>query len=192
MAEKISSHSAAARYQILGLCRHFAFKDVSDWKLMSSRDFRDWIFWNENILPEENSGASLEGWDICFSSDLPRAKKTAEVLSRTIPLHIDAAFREIPFHPFSIPLILPKGAWLFLSRLIWLTGFRGSLIEPKQKSLLRAKKAARFLSEKKESKILVVTHGFFMHLLTRELRCLDFSGSVPTVPKYGKIYMFTR
>ena len=174
----------------IGLCRHFPIPDVSSWKLMSSQKYREWIDFNKKILPEETFSTALNGWDICFSSDLPRAKKTAEVLASSIPVHYQNLLQEVAFHPFDLPLVLPKGAWLLISRLYWYFG--GNAIETKKGSFLRAAAAADLLEKREENHILVITHGFFMHCLIKKLIPLGYKGSIPPYPEYGKVYLFEK
>ena len=175
----------------IGLCRHFPIPDVSSWQLMSTKQFQDWILFNEKAIPVKNQVFSpVENWDICFSSDLPRAKETASALAKNIQTHETSALREVPFSPFRIPLILPKGTWLLLSRLLWITG--GKTPERKKESFYRAEKFLDTLMLRAEDNILVITHGFFMHVLVKKLKSLGFEGSIPLYPEYGKVYVFER
>jgi len=176
----------------IGICRHFAFKDKSDWALMSAKGFNKWIEWNKSVFPDTTLRHPLKGWDICLTSDLNRAKKTACMIVKDTPVKKEPLLREVPFYHLNIPLILPKGAWLFLSRLFWLLGLSASDIETKKQVKERAKKVSRILNKKKEKKILVITHGFFAHFLCCELKRLGFKGAIPAVPEYGKIYLFIK
>ncbi|MCK5706611.1 MAG: histidine phosphatase family protein [Candidatus Aureabacteria bacterium] len=176
----------------IALCRHFPIPTISSWKFLSTNKFNDWIEKNKSVLPEETDSFSpLKAWDKCLSSDLPRAKKTASVLaSNTIIEHTDI-LREVPFIPFSFPFILPFGAWLLLSRLRWLL-IKNNKLETKQASLKRASIAIDLVFSQKENNILVVSHGFFIHLLSKELKKRGFEGSHPTTPEYGVPYVFEK
>ena len=175
----------------IGLCRHFSIPDASSWKLMTAKCFNEWIRFNEKVHPEEGHPSSpLTGWDVCFTSDLPRAKETALVLASSIPVHIHSTLREVPFAPFHLPLILPKGTWLLLSRLHWLMG--NKILENRKETFNRAEKAIELLEKASENNTLVVTHGFFMHVLIKKLRSLGYEGRIPLYPEYGKVYVFEK
>jgi len=175
----------------IGLCRHFPIPDISSWQIMTTKSFNDWIHFNEKITPvEDHSFSPLIGWDICFSSDLPRAKITAASLVSEIPIHTSSLFREVPYCSYKIPFILPKGTWLLVNRLQWIMG--GKTPERKKETLLRGKKAVETLLKRSEHNILVITHGFFMHALVKELKLHGYEGSIPTYPEYGKVNMFEK
>ena len=49
---------------------------------------------------------------------------------------------------------------------------------------------AKLLKENEGRNVLIVTHGFFMQWLEKELAEAGFTGKVPTRPMGGTIYLF--
>jgi broad specificity phosphatase PhoE len=175
----------------IGLCRHLAVPDISPWSWMSQKDFQAWARDNDSARPLSTEGLEpLPGWDTCLASDLPRAAKSAEALAGGIPVKQYPSLREVPFSRIPSPAPLPKGFFLFLSRLAWFFNLGNS--EGRNGTFQRAEQAARFMDGLPQPRVLAVTHGFFMHALASELRRLGYSGRIPVTPEYGRVYVFSR
>lgn len=127
------------------------------------------------IVPFEKR-AALTGK--LLASDLPRARDTASMLFGISPAHIEthSMFREVPLPRFENKARrLPAGALLAISRVGWYTGTM-PCEEPRRASIQRAARAADFLCEELEraDTINLVSHGFFLLLLGRELNRRGF------------------
>ena len=84
---------------------------------------------------------------------------------------------------------LPIWFWLGVGRVLWVLDLVKKS-ESRSTSTLRAKKAAKFLIDLKEENVVVITHGFFMILLQRELKKLGFVGEFDSHPQNAKVYSF--
>ena len=174
------------------MCRHFRTQKTSDWKWMSAGKFNEWIASNESALPLkcQNDGSSDKDLEICVSSDLPRAVATAKMCVSNIRIEYNSDLAEVPFTPFHSAFFLPKAAWLFLSRLRWYFG--DDDYENKKKTVSRAKNVVKMLNEMNVKSILVVSHGFFMKCLVKELKSIGFKGHFSIYPEHGKLYVFEK
>lgn len=115
-----------------------------------------------------------------ITSDLPRARDTASLLFGVAASSIEtlALYREVPLPRFrNTSRRLPAGALLAASRLGWYFGWMESE-EPRAETLRRVDKAATTLVETSRTEdITLVSHGFFLLLLGKELRARGYSST---------------
>ncbi len=99
--------------------------------------------------------------------------------------------REIPQAPlFSTRLKMPLIAWHVLSRVGWWFNHR-SQAEGRAASLARVQRIMEWLRTLPEGQCsLVVTHGYLMYVLRRELKRAGWAGYIPLHPQGGDIYLF--
>jgi broad specificity phosphatase PhoE len=176
----------------IGICRHFPVPH-NRYKILTPLGFRNWINWYDHgadvkILEVDNETSK---WDLCFSSDLQRAKTTAKTLySNTIQL--DKDLREVPFSVFPIVLPIPVMAWKVLARIGWLFNMKHQS-ESRTDSIERSLRVLKKIIEgNSDQNLLIVTHGFFMQYLNKEMLRLGFEGKIPVHPKGGTVYSFER
>ena len=107
---------------------------------------------------------------VVISSDLNRAIHSAEIFTSKVPTIINKHLREIELPRYKLPLYLPAMVWLYLSRLLWLCGMKGSFETYKQ-AKIRATKAALHLIDvaEKEEKIIVFGHGLINRFIRQVL-----------------------
>ncbi len=129
------------------------------------------------VLDFNQSPVCLENLDLdtLYSSNLVRAKNTAEKIieDRKIHLQSDMLFREFEREIFPVPFIrLPLNFWLVFSRLMWYAGLNSSNIEGIGHAKKRVAYAAQFLENKSQSNDLtmLVAHGMFNRRLASELK----------------------
>ena len=80
--------------KIIGLCRHLPIPDLPDKAWISSKQYRQWIQNNINVLPLPCSHITpFKDWEICFSSDMPRAVASAQLLASGMRLEKNPLFR---------------------------------------------------------------------------------------------------
>lgn len=147
-----------------------------------------WITAGElNELLDRYDHATVEPFDSrhplqgqLIASDLPRARDTASLLFGVSAPSIEtrALFREVPLPRFrNTARRLPAGALLAVSRLGWYFGWMESE-EPRNATLRRVDTAATALIEaSRADEITLVSHGFFLLLLGKELRARGYSSS---------------
>ncbi len=176
----------------IGVARHDKIH-YRKWRWISSTGYADFLRWydgSEGCPPPGRPVA--EGWQLCFSSDMLRAVETAGRLA-DVPITFMPMLREIPQAPlFDTRLKLPLIAWHVLSRIGWWFNHR-SQPEGRHAAVRRAERIVDFLRRQPiDQKVLIVTHGFLMYVLRRELKRCGFAGQIPTHPRCGEVYMFQR
>jgi broad specificity phosphatase PhoE len=178
---------------IIGLVRHhpvnFKLKKWSD-----SNTF------NQNMESYNSAGIipitpdhDFEQWDYCYTSTMKRALKTAKIIytGQFIPTDL---LREVPLKAgFQTRLKIPIFLWALVGRLQWLFKAK-TQPENREMSTHRAREFIHqhCISHPRSTRILVVSHGFFMTCLRRELLKLGFSGPLLLHVKNGKPYKFTK
>lgn len=173
----------------IGLVRHFKV-NCPHKKMMTSKEFREWSekYEHSKVIKKPVEMYGID-WDICYSSDLPRAVTTAkEVYSGNI--HLDKLLREVDNSPFiSLERIrLPFEVWHAGGRIAW---FFRSRSQPETIKGTR-KRINQFLDKIDWSKeeILIVCHGFIIYNLQRELRRRGFNGKKVRRVKNGILYEY--
>lgn len=129
-------------------------------------------------------------WECCFSSDLPRAVYTAEQRA-SCPIVKLPLLREVPLVPFiKTSLKVPYPIWNMAGRLAWL-GSCSSQPETRKQTIERAKKAVAFI-EKEGKSSLVVTHGFFLYVLAKELEKKGYTGPRKRRFRNGELSVYEK
>lgn len=178
----------------LGLARHFQIPH-NRVQILNAAGFDKWAVWYDTT--EVNSrevplaGKAGETWDKCYCSDLHRARFTAEYLFQG-PVESTPLLQEIPFSAF-LPrkLKLPLLFWQATSRMGWYLNHKKQS-EKRTETVRRIREFIRLLKSRHgaEDRILIVTHGFYMQFLRKELLREGFKGKVPMRPHGGIIYPF--
>jgi broad specificity phosphatase PhoE len=123
-----------------------------------------------------------------LSSDLLRARETAEILGRgTAGIRFDPLFRELQApiiaNHFLDELRVPPIIWSLIHWFCWLVGI-GQFSEGPRAAWKRAARAAeRILSFEDGDTLIVVSHGWFIFLLTIYLRSHDLIARGPLMPQ---------
>ena len=167
--------------------RHFRVKDSSK-KLLNSKEFNEWV--------EDYDRFDLEGLDVKIDKNIEvfitsqkrRAILTAEKLKlKSIESNL---FNEVETEAFiDTKIKLSKTLWLFIARVLWY--FNLTKLETRNDSIKRAKDAIEFLKSLKKESCLIVSHGFFMKILIKELEKSSYKGEIDVKPKNGKTYLFS-
>jgi broad specificity phosphatase PhoE len=174
----------------IGLARHFQIPHRKR-AFLDADGYREWIRWYDGSHgPQTLVPDSGVDWRRCYSSDLVRARITAEILF-TGPIEITPLLREVPFAPlFRSRVPLPLFLWETLSRAGWLWEHAS---QPETRLATRMR-AAGFLDHVLRSHpgedVLIVSHGFLMQCLQGELLRAGFRGRVPIHPKGGHVHVF--
>jgi broad specificity phosphatase PhoE len=178
----------------VGLIRHFEvdcpIPGIS--KLMTPDQFRQWLQeYETSDIKYDNFEANMMRWDKCYSSDLPRALKTAQKIYSG---HIIATkeLRELVICPptdrnIKLPILL----WLTLGRMAWMLSHK-SQIESKLMFQERVKYILEEFILKDDQEVLIVSHGFLMMFLRKELLKLGFKGPNFRKADNAKVYIFEK
>ncbi|HWR42076.1 histidine phosphatase family protein [Sporomusa sp.] len=173
----------------IGLVRHFRV-DCPHQYLMTDEEFREWIeAYDCSVIRIADMTVDTSRWEKCYCSDLPRAVATARhIYNGSISQSV--LLREVPISPVCTSRIkLPYVLWLVSGRLAWLFSHR-SQPETIKQTKDRVKRFVADIKTKPETSVLVVTHGFLMLQIQKELKAQGFRGDNFTAAKSGTIYVF--
>lgn len=174
----------------IGLVRHFQIPH-NRMQFVNGTGFDKWAEWYDTteVRAKEVPAAGSE-WDLCLCSDLPRALFTAKTIFKG-SIEPTPLLREVPFTSFfprrlTAPLLL----WQATSRLGWWLDHKSQTENRTQTKQRVAEFVAKLRKENLDRNVLIVSHGFFMQWLEKELVAAGFKGKVPTRPLGGTIYRF--
>lgn len=176
-----------------GLIRHFPVKRGFPKKFMlSTGELAQW-------LEEYEASDILEGtidlqgipWQRCYTSDLPRAARTAGIIFHgeivsVKELHEIGVFT-FPKAKFKLPFFI----WAIAAKLI----FRVSKKAASETIVDLKKRINAFLDmalSRPEQDVLIVSHGVLLEHMRKELISRGFKGPRFGTPVNGKLYIFER
>jgi Fructose-2,6-bisphosphatase len=179
----------------VGLIRHFKV-DYRKSFFMTSKEFKNWEE-NYNISGVIRKDVELMGinWDKCYSSTLIRAITTAQHVYKDDIIQNDL-IRETIIDPiFKSNLKLPYWFWAISGRIAWYFNHKSQ----QENKIITKEKAEKFVDlllneARKEGteNILIVTHGFFMYSLQKELKKRSFTVKLIYSPKNGILYLYKK
>jgi len=179
----------------IGIVRHFKVNYHKNF-FMTSKQFKEWEqnYNKSDVIVKDVKLMGIK-WDKCYSSTLIRAEITAKSVYKGEIVKSDL-IRETIIDPiFKSNLKLPYWFWAVSGRLAW---FFNHESQEETKNITR-EKARKFVDElEKDAKrecfenILIVTHGFFMFSLQKELKKRRFIGKLITSPKNGNLYLYKK
>ncbi len=138
-----------------------------------------------------NSAIMTNDFNSCYVSSRKRAIETAQMIYQH-PFFITDELVETDNRAFffmkqKVPAILHA----LTGRIAWFINYH-KMPEARKQSNERARRfIAKLLAETNEN-VLLVTHGFFMQSLRRELKKQGFKGYIPLTPKHMHLYIFER
>lgn len=177
----------------MGLVRHFkVLQEYRNFKWVSSYEFKEWQeSYDTADIELGRPDAAKEKWDICFSSDLPRAVRTAEHIYKGEIIKTPL-LREISVRPFSAKDIkLPFLIWTILARVAWFFSHK-SQPEGRDSTKKRVKEFVSWALSFDKPKILVVSHGALMWVIRKELIKGGFKGKRFLNVPNGALYVYER
>lgn len=176
----------------IGLVRHFKVsRGYPKQHLINSNDLIEWIKEYDQSDVEENPVDLGEvNWKVCYASDLPRARTTAQTIF-TGEINETEQLREIEMMPpfkgsFRYPPILH---FVFI-RLAWLFK-HSSQPETKYATRARLNEVINRVEEQGED-CLIVSHGGVMDIMRKNLLKRGYKGPYFKVPSNGKLYMYEK
>ena len=179
----------------VGLIRHFKV-DYRKNFFMTSKEFKDWEErYNTSEVIKKDVELMGINWNKCYSSTLIRAITTAKYVYKE-EISPNDLIRETIIDPiFNSNLKLPYWFWAVSGRIAWYFNHKSQ----QENKIITQNKAKRFVDilldeAKKEGSenILIVTHGFFMYSLQKELMKRGFMGKLVYSPKNGILYLYKR
>jgi broad specificity phosphatase PhoE len=178
----------------IGLVRHFKVKKEFPKKfLLTQQELSQWIQ-EYDVADIEEGEVDLGNiaWKRCFTSDLPRAEKTARKIYQG-PITVTKALREIPICPLfrNQEVKLPLWAWGLIMRGAWLCNHR-SQIKAKQDVQRRLTDVIDEIMSRNGEDTLIVSHGILMVSMRQELLKRGFKGPRLGTPANGRLYVFEK
>ena len=179
----------------IGIIRHFKVNYPKKF-FMTSKQFKEWEEnYNKSDVIEKDIELMGIKWDKCYASTLIRAIITAKYVYKEDIVKTDL-IRETIIDPiFKSNFKLPYWFWAVSGRLAWYFNHKS---QEENKTITR-EKARKFVDELQDNakredleNILVVTHGFFMYSLQKELKKRGFVGKLITSPKNGVLYLYKK
>jgi broad specificity phosphatase PhoE len=175
----------------IGLIRHFKVKNKPPRKWMTPVELDQWFSEYDTSDIEIGLTESLSEWDICFSSDLLRAEKTAQSIFKGEIVTAEDLREIAAYSLFHKKIRLPYILWMFTVRMAWFINHKSQL-ENKIDANKRAEAIIDEILSKQSGNILIVSHGVFILLLKRALMKRGFIGPGMMSPKNGKMYVFKK
>ncbi len=171
------------------LLRHFRVKDGCEKKLFSSMEIDAWVDLYDTYDLDYHD-VSFSHHDRVYTSALSRAKRTAEYLD--LEYEENVLLNEVSAKAFfDTSWRFPKMIWLLIGRIYWASGWVKKS-ETKKETFQRAREVADIMISSKDETIMIVSHGFFMLILARELQKRGFKGEMDKHPKNAKPYSFLK
>jgi broad specificity phosphatase PhoE len=174
----------------IGLVRHYKVKKgFPKGMSLTANELNQWFEeYNTSDIEIGDTLIDTKDWDICYSSDLSRAKKTAEHLYDDNIIFLPE-LRELNPPLFKGNIKLPFFVWVLAARI------RG-LFDPKvKKEIKEGKKRITSFFDKipsSQQSILIVGHGGMMMYMRKELIKRGYKGPYFTIPKNGEVYVFKK
>ncbi|MBD3922779.1 histidine phosphatase family protein [Paenibacillus sp. PR3] len=172
---------AAALPTTIGLILHYPVKQPSRPGRCDAQQFASWCdrYNSAAVRLPEASPFHPGDWDVCLSSDMRRAAHTTRHLwGEESGIVYSSALREVEIAPFcQTRLKLPHTLWSLIGRAAWYVS------HPSQPETLRQTRArASSLVDSLRAfgegqRVLIVSHGFFLLMLQRELRKRGYRSS---------------
>jgi len=105
-----------------------------------------------------------------ISSDLKRAIHSANIYVSKSPEEINKLYREMEIPRYKLPFQLKAWNWVYLSRFLWMLGYKGSFESFKQ-AKQRAEVAAEQLIEtaNNQDKVILFGHGYMNRYIRKSL-----------------------
>lgn len=171
------------------LLRHFKVIDGCDKRVFNSHEIDVWVD-RYDTFDLDFFGVELPHIDEVFTSELSRAKRSAQYLNLTYKS--TDLLNEVSAKAFiDTKFKFPKMLWLLIGRMYWSFGWV-KRSEKREETYERAKEVVDLLLKSNSKSIMTISHGFFMHIIAKELKKRGFNGIIDNHPKNGKIYMFSN
>lgn len=175
----------------IGLVRHFEVNCPHEF-LMNSTKFSEWVD-HYDCSPIKPIALPLgpDKWDKCYCSDLSRTVETAQHIFEGKFIKTEL-LQEVPIAPvIKTNLRLPYPFWLIAGRLAWYCSHK-SQPETIRQTKCRIQRFISGILEEDNRNLLIVTHGFLMMYIQKELLNKGFTGRRIRKAEHGKIQVLTK
>jgi len=159
---------------------------------MTATQFEDWVrhYDEAEIVDMDRKGEEPE-WELCFSSDLPRAVRTAEKVA-SCSVAVTELIREVPLTAFiKTKRKMPFPLWNIVGRLAWFSPY-SSQPESRKETIQRANRFIQLMEKSGKEKVLIVSHALFLMVLAKELEKAGYTGAKTRRFKNGELYIYEK
>ncbi|WP_102691894.1 phosphoglycerate mutase family protein [Rummeliibacillus pycnus] len=174
------------------LIRHGKSKHIENNRITST-EFQDWIkkYNGSGVIDElhypSETVEKINTAKMIITSNLKRSIESAKLVNPKIKTHSDRLFRETELPNFTkrLRLKLRPNSWAVILRSLWLIGYSRkceSLAEAKKRAKLASEKLIQFAQE--NTKVVLIGHGFFNQLISKELIRKGWKGKRKTSTKH--------
>ena len=127
---------------------------------------------------------------LILSSDLPRARETAEIIGRgEEAIDFDFIFREVPTSQIATNLLgrlwAPAAIWALIKRCCWVLGIGECPEKPRAAWSRAAEATVEILKHSGGESVILVSHGCFIVVLALYLRRRGLIDRGPLLPRVG-------
>jgi broad specificity phosphatase PhoE len=175
----------------IGLVRHFkVLQKFPEKAFISTEELNQWLT-EYDKADVEIASVDLFGidWQKCYSSDLPRAVKTAESIYFGNIIKAKE-LREVRIGAFFERNVkLPPILWMLLGKLAIRTSHKSILETPTEINNRVNRILDQIINENIEN-VLIVCHGLIMMFIRKELIKRGFTGPKFGTADNGKLYIF--
>jgi broad specificity phosphatase PhoE len=145
--------------------------------------------YNSSPISTVTTKISSIDFPVCYVSSMNRAIETAKMVydgeyiitDELVEVKNTAFFLQ----KIKIPAILRS----IIGRIAWFFNYQ-KMPETRKETTERAGRFINLILKQKSQNILLITHGFFMHSLKKELSKHGFKGYLPFFPRNGFLYLF--
>jgi broad specificity phosphatase PhoE len=177
----------------IGLVRHFKVKQQFPEKVfISTKEINQWLddYDKADIEIAEVDLCGID-WKICYSSDLPRAVKTAESIYNGY-INKVKELREVRIGAFFERNVkLPAILWMLLGKLAIRISHKSILETPSQINNRINLILDKIMNENNDN-VLIVCHGLIMMFIRQELIKRGFKGPKYGTADNGRLYIFMK
>lgn len=175
----------------LGLVRHFKVITNGNF-FLSSKEFAEaMLYYDVAPVKPNNLIINSADWDICYCSPLPRALTTAKTIYKNEIIKNELLV-EVPISPFTkMNIKLPGAIWHIGARIAWAKSHK-SQTEDIHDTRERINKFYNIIKNSGHKRILIVAHGYFLHMFYKEMQKRGFKGDIEVNIQNGKLYCIEK
>jgi len=144
--------------------------------IVNARGYIHWIkqYKHSDVAKNSRPETVNDSYKSCMvvSSDLTRAIHSANIYLDKPPEIIDKLYREMEIPRYKLPFTLKAWNWLYLSRILWIIGYKGpfeSFKQAKERADLATNKLIDIAQSQKDKKLVLFGHGFMNRYIRKSL-----------------------
>jgi len=175
----------------IGLVRHFPVDQLFLKGFVKQSQVLQWFEGYNKAAVRPMEVALDSTWQVCYSSQLPRAKETASAIFEGDIICTELLNEPFPDPVFRRDIKLPFLLWALLIRLAILSN-HATQSQRKEVIESRVRKLLPELLRHGDANVLIVSHAFVIEILSDLLLKEGFTGRRIRRPKHGLLYTFER